>query len=250
VAASEPVGVVNDAAMRTLFNGKDPMGRRVAWARAEPRVWIRVVGVAGDVRGDGLDAGDTPALYTPMAQESRPWRTWANVVVRSSLPPASLDASIKGEVGRVDKDVPVTRVRAMREILEGSFAGRQFTLALLGAFAVVAVVLAGVGIYGVMAYAVSRRTREIGLRAALGASQSRLLAGVFSKALVLVGSGIIAGNGVLLLIVTLSDEVGLSEVWGALLTTSAVMLAVGLLACIEPARRALHIHPTDALKEA
>ena len=88
VAAAEPVGVVNDAAVRQLFHGKDPIGRRVAWARAEPPRVDPVVGVAGDVRGDGLDADDAPALYTPMAQESRPWRTWMNVVVRSSRPPA------------------------------------------------------------------------------------------------------------------------------------------------------------------
>ena len=122
-ASSEPVGIVNEAAARTLFHGSDPIGRRVAWARAEPRVWIRVVGVAGDVRGDGLDADDTPALYTPMAQEPRPWRTWMNVVVRSSVAPAALTESIKREVGRVDKDVPVTRVRAMNELAAGLVRG-------------------------------------------------------------------------------------------------------------------------------
>src|SRR4029453_14178696 len=99
---------VNEVGVRALFHGGAPRGRRVAGARAEPRVWIRVVGVVGDVRGDGLDVGDTAALYTPMAQEPRPWRTWMNVVVRSSVPPASLTASIKREVGQVDKDVPVT----------------------------------------------------------------------------------------------------------------------------------------------
>jgi putative ABC transport system permease protein len=110
--------------------------------------------------------------------------------------------------------------------------------------------LSAAGIFSLMSVNVSRRTREIGLRAALGASQSRLIAGIFTKALVLIGSGILAGNAVLLLIVTLSEEVGFDDVWGALVSTSAVMLTVGLLACIEPARRALRIHPTDALKEA
>jgi ABC-type antimicrobial peptide transport system permease subunit len=97
---------------------------------------------------------------------------------------------------------------------------------------------------------VSRRTREIGLRTALGASQSRLLAGIFTRALVLVGSGIAAGNAVLVLIISQSDEVALTEMWDALVVTSSVMLAVGLLGCLEPARRALRIQPTDALKEA
>ena len=102
-----------------------------------------------------------------------------------------------------------------------------------------------------MSVSVARRTREIGLRAALGATPARLLAGIFSRALVLVGSGIAAGNAVLLLFVTLCDG---GRRWptsaDALLTTSAVMLTVGLLACVEPARRALRIQPTDALKEA
>ena len=110
--------------------------------------------------------------------------------------------------------------------------------------------LAAVGVYGVTAYAVGRQTREIGLRSALGASQTRLLAGIFSRALVLVGSGIAAGNAVLLLFVTLEPELEVTDVVDALLVTSAVMLGVGLLACAEPARRALRIAPADALKEA
>ena len=101
-----------------------------------------------------------------------------------------------------------------------------------------------------MSVSVARRTREIGLRAALGASPRRLLLGIFSRALVLIGSGIAAGNGVLLLVVTLSTELDVRGVGGALIGTSAVMLTVGLLACVEPARRALRIAPTDALKEA
>jgi ABC-type antimicrobial peptide transport system permease subunit len=96
---------------------------------------------------------------------------------------------------------------------------------------------------------VARRTREIGLRSALGATPARLLAGIFSRAIVLVGSGVIVGNAVLLLLVIPSD-LEVAEVTNALLTTSAVMLAVGMLACIEPARRALRIQPTDALKDA
>ena len=110
--------------------------------------------------------------------------------------------------------------------------------------------LSAAGIFSLMSVSVARRTREIGLRTALGASPARLLAGIFSRAVVLVGSGIAAGNLVLLLFVTALDEVDLADVADALLTTSAVMLTVGLLACVEPARRALRIHPTDALKEA
>ena len=97
---------------------------------------------------------------------------------------------------------------------------------------------------------VARRTREIGLRSALGASRPRLLAGIFTRALILVGSGVAAGNGVLLLFITLGTEVELADVSDALLGTSALMMIVGLLACVEPARRMLRIHPIDALREA
>jgi ABC-type antimicrobial peptide transport system permease subunit len=126
---------------------------------------------------------------------------------------------------------------------------------MVGAGAIVGVVCLGLflsaaGIFSLMSVSVARQTREIGLRTALGASRARLLAGVFSRAVVLVGSGIAAGNLVLLLFVATSTEVGVVDVADTLLMTSAVMLSVGLLACVEPARRALRIHPIDALKEA
>ena len=250
-ATAEPVGIVNEAAARTLFHGGDPIGRRVAWARAEPRVWIRVVGVAGDVRGDGLDAEDTPALYTPMAQEPRPWRTWMNVVVRSSVAPAALTESIKREVGRVDKDVPVTRVRAMNDLVQGSFADRHFTLALLGAFAVVAVVLAGVGIYGVMAYAVSRRTREIGLRMALGARGQDVMRLVLGQTMgvTLLGIAVGLGGAFALRRIVASMLFGVGPGDPATLLLVALMLAVVALAAgFVPARRAARVDPSVALR--
>jgi putative ABC transport system permease protein len=250
-ASSEPVGLVNEAAVRTLFHGGDPIGRRVAWARAEPRVWIRVVGVAGDVRGDGLDVDDTPAFYTPMAQEPRPWRTWMHVVVRSSVSSAALTESIKREIARVDKDVPVTHVRAMNDLLAGSFADRHFTLALLGAFAVVALVLAGVGIYGVMAYAVSRRTREIGLRMALGARAQDVMRLVLGQTMgvTLLGIAVGLGGALALRRIVASMLFGVGPGDPATLLMVAVMLAVVALAAgYVPARRAARVDPSIALR--
>ena len=125
---------------------------------------------------------------------------------------------------------------------------------MVGAAAIAAVVslglfLSAAGIFSLMSVSVARRTREIGLRIALGATPMRVIGHVFSRALVLVGTGVAAGNAVLLLLVALSREIAFREVGDALATTSAIMLSVGLLACVEPARRALRIHPTDALKE-
>jgi ABC-type antimicrobial peptide transport system permease subunit len=124
----------------------------------------------------------------------------------------------------------------------------------IGAGAIAAVVslglfLSAAGIFALMSVSVARRTREIGLRAALGASQGRLLRGIFSRAATLVGSGVLAGNLLLLLAVALQDEAQFSDVWGALAITSLTMFSVGLLACVEPARRALRIQPTEALRE-
>jgi putative ABC transport system permease protein len=120
----------------------------------------------------------------------------------------------------------------------------------IGAVVALGLFLSAAGIFSLLSVSVARRTREIGLRTALGASRPRLLLGVFSRAATLVGSGIAMGDLVLLLFVALSDEVSVAEVGGALLTTSMVMLTVGLVACIEPARRALRIHPAQALKDA
>jgi putative ABC transport system permease protein len=250
LAAAEPVGIVNDAAVRALFHGTDPIGRRVAWARG-PRTWIRVVGVAGDVRGDGLDADDTPALYTPMAQESRPWRTWMNVTVRSALPPFALTESVKHAVAGVDKDVPVTRVRAMTDLLFESFAARHFTLALLGAFAGVAVLLAGVGIYGVMAYAVSRRTREIGVRMALGARAQDVVALVLGQAMKVAVAGVVLGLAGALalrrLVAGMLFGVGAGDP-ATFLAVAAVLALVALAAGYVPARRAARVDPSAALR--
>jgi ABC-type antimicrobial peptide transport system permease subunit len=131
-----------------------------------------------------------------------------------------------------------------QEVPQMVVSGTIATVVVLGMF------LSAAGIFSLMSVSVSRRTREIGLRTALGATHSRLLAGIFSRALVLVGSGIVAGNAVIILIVALSDEIDLGQMWTGLLSTSALMLAVGMVACVEPARRALRIDPTDALKQA
>ncbi|HUG54713.1 MAG TPA: ABC transporter permease [Vicinamibacteria bacterium] len=250
-AGAEPVGIVNEAAARQLFGGRDPMGLRVAWARAEPRVWITVVGVAGDVRGDGLDRADAPALYTPFAQETRPWRTWMYVALRTSLPPAALAGAVRAEVGRADKDIPVTRVRSMDELRARSVAGRNFSLALLGAFALVALMLAAVGIHGVTAYAVSRRTREIGLRMALGARREDVLRLVLGQAMMVTVIGLAAGTAGALALRRLVASMLYGVTPGDPATFAAVAALLALVALgagYVPARRAAGVDPAVALR--
>jgi len=193
------------------------------------------------------DLGGAPFIF----RETSPLTTFPLVIgVRVAGDPAALALRIRALAADLDAGLRVDDIRALDEhvwrvelpgmIAAGAIAG----VVGLGLF------MSAAGIFSLMSVSVARRTREIGVRAALGASRARLLAGIFSRAIVLVGSGVVAGNAVILLIVTLSDEGRIADVAGALLATSAVMLTVGLLACVEPARRALRIQPSEALKEA
>jgi putative ABC transport system permease protein len=250
-AGAVPVGIVNQTAVRQLFGGQDPVGRRVAWAREEPPVWMTVVGVVGDVRGGGLDADDAPSLYTPLAQERRPWRTWMFVTLRTSLPTDAAMAPARAAVARADKDIPVTRVRTMEALMSASWGDRRFNLWLLGGFAALALALAGVGIHGVTSYAVARRTREIGVRMALGARAPDVLGLVLRQGLLLAVAGLAAGLAGALALrrlvasmlfgVTPSDPLTLAAV-------ALVLLSVALIACYAPARRAASVDPAVALR--
>jgi putative ABC transport system permease protein len=250
-ATSEPVGVVNETAVRLLFDGKDPVGRRVMWAREDPPHPMTVVGVVGDVRGAGLDADDAPAFYTPLSQERRSWRTWMYVTARTALPTAVAMAPAQAAVARADRDVPITRVRTMDALMTASWGDRRFNLWLLAAFALLALTLAGVGIHGVISYAVARRTREIGVRMALGARAPEVLGLVLRQGLLLAGLGVLAGLAGALALrrvvagmlfgVAPSDPLTLAAV-------AAVLLAVALVACYAPARRAANVDPAVALR--
>ena len=249
-AAGSTAVVVNEAFVRLLTAGASPIGKRVRFAStdpAKPQPWFEIVGVVRDLGMTPTDRGEAPYLFRAATPAT------ANPLVmgiRLAGDPAALIPRLRTIALDLDLALRLDDVRSLDDL-----AWRQDLPAMVAAGTIATVVALGLflsaaGIFSLMSVSVSRRTREIGLRAALGASQSRLIAGLFSKALILVGSGVLAGNAVIVLIVALSAEVGLDEMWNTLLSTSAVMLTVGLVACIQPARRALRIHPTDALKEA
>ena len=242
--------LVNEAFARRFTNGASPVGRRVRYATAKgggaSEPWLEIVGLVRDVGMTPTDLGEAPYVFRAVsAATAQP----LVMGVRVAGDPTALAARLRSIAVSVDPGLRLESVHSLDDL-----AWRVDVPAVVAAGAVLGVVglglfLSAAGIFSLMSVSIARRTREIGLRSALGAGRRRLLAGVFSRAVLLVGSGIAAGNAVLLLFVKLSEEATIADVWGALLTTSCVMFAVGLLACIEPARRALRINPTDALKE-
>jgi putative ABC transport system permease protein len=242
--------IVNEAFARRYTGGASPVGRRVRFASGDPskpQPWFEIVGMTRDIGMTPTDLGEAPYLYrairpssaSPLVMGVRIAGDTAPVVSRLRSIALELDLSLRlDDVRRLDD------LAWQQEVPQMVVSGTIATVVVLGMF------LSAAGIFSLMSVSVSRRTREIGLRTALGATHSRLLAGIFSRALVLVGSGIVAGNAVIILIVALSDEIDLGQMWTGLLSTSALMLAVGMVACVEPARRALRIDPTDALKQA
>jgi putative ABC transport system permease protein len=250
-AGAPLVGVINAAAARRFFPGEDPLGRRFAWARDSERHWIEIVGVVGDVRGQELSADEVPAVYTPLAQEQRPWKTWLNFAVRTRRAPEELAAAVRGELAALDPAVPVTRVGAMEDLIARSVAPRRFSLALLGGFALLALALAGVGLHGLIAYAVALRRPEMGVRMALGAAPRDLLRLVVGEGLALAAAGVALGAlgaavlsrsvEAMLFGIRATDPVTFGAV-------AALVTAVALLACWRPARRAARVDPLLALR--
>ena len=246
-----PVAVINQAAVREFFPDEDPVGKRFRWAFADTVRWITIAGVVGDVRDFGLDTNDRSAAYLPYAQEQAWWRTWNVVALRTSVPTASLIEQVKGEIAKVDPLVPIADVRTMDKLVEDSYALRRFSLQLLGGFAVVALALAMIGIYGVISQEVRQRTHEIGLRLALGAQRGDVLRLIVGHGLRLTLAGLALGLlgslaltrllQTLLFGVSPTDPVTFVGV-------SFLLTAVALLASYIPARRAAKVDPMVALR--
>ncbi|MGB8563973.1 MAG: ABC transporter permease, partial [Pseudolabrys sp.] len=195
----QPVAIVDESAARTYWPDSDPIGRRLSIrstrGAANPP-WCTVVGVIKDIKSDGLDQSGAPHIYRPIYQFPGPRSLSLSVTVRTSLPAASLEPLIRREIQAVDPDLPVFNVRTMNEVIDGSLASRRFSAELVGVFAVVALLLASVGIYGLLAYMVGQRSHEIGVRMALGAMPSTIGKMIVSRGAGLAGIGV--GIGLIL----------------------------------------------------
>ena len=244
------VTIVNETFARRFFPGEDPSGRRIKYGPPESEgPWITIVGVVGDTRRTGFDAAVRPETYLPHAQA--PARGMMLVVRSAAADPSGLTNAVRGAVASLDREVPVFQVRTMDELLSGMMAQRRLNMLLLAIFAGVALLLAAVGIFGVMNYSVSQRTHELGLRMALGAQARNILGMVVRQGMTLVLLGLGLGLAGALALTRLMS----SLLYGVSATDpltfagiSLLLAAVALLACYVPARRATKVDPIVALR--
>jgi len=246
-AGKPPVVIVAESVARANWPAGDAVGKRVKLGDPE-NPWLTVVGVAGDVRHYGPDTPANFQVYLPHRQSPSQVMT---LVVRSEADPESLAAAVRGEVWAVDKDQPVYDVKTMRQLLSASTAARRFNMLLIAVFAAVAVALAVVGIYGVMAYTVAQRTREIGVRVALGAGARDIYGLIVGRGMALAGAGVALGLAASFAVTRVMKSLlyGVDAADPAIFASVALLLsAVALLACYLPARRAARVDPAVALR--
>ena len=243
--------IVNKAFADRYFPGEDVLGKRItsgAGAPGRPPSPEEIVGVVGSAKLYAMDAEPQPIYYFPYKQ--LPWQPPA-VLVRTAVPPQALESAIRAQVAALDPAVPVFQVSTMDELLSVQLTEERFHTLLLGCFAGVALLLAMVGLYGVMAYSVTRRTREIGVRIALGASRSTVLSMVLKQAVVLLAAGLALGFTASLATDRLLESLlfGAAPLDPGVLGLSVLLVAfTGMLAAYLPARRATKIDPLLALR--
>jgi putative ABC transport system permease protein len=244
------VAVIDESTARKYWPSGDALGRRVRFAKDPTKPWTTVVGVIKDIKHDGLDIDGVPHIYVPVYQDPN---KQVSVALRTSLPATLLEPQIRHEIQSIDAGLPVFNVSSMNDILDRSLASRRFSADLVGGFAGLAVLLASIGIYGLLAYMVGQRLREIGLRMALGARRWDVLKLILGKGVVLAGVGIVAG----MIVSAATASMMASLLYGVhphdpavFLAVPLLLFAVAVLASYLPARRATQVDPMFALREA
>jgi putative ABC transport system permease protein len=246
-ADSPWVVVINDSMAREYWGAENPIGRRLQFG---PETWRTVIGVVGDVLHEGLDGATKPEMYVPIEQapntESGP-----TIVVRTALDAGAAAGELRGAVAAIDRAIPVDRIQTTEQLVSGSVAQPRFRTVILAAFSVLALVMASIGIYGVMNYLVIQRTREFGIRVSMGATRADVLRLVLGRAGALIGAGTCLG---------LAGSVGLVRLIATLLfgtapldpltfaAAPALLAAVALAASYVPAWRAMRVDPVVALR--
>jgi putative ABC transport system permease protein len=251
VAGAPRSVVVNETLARTFFPGRSSLGERLRFGQVDGPLFT-IVGVVADVRERGYQLAAKPGVYLSFAQTPDTWALPENLVVRAARRPEDLADAVRRVIAGVDPDQPVAAVRTMDDILDLDVADRQQQMVLLGAFAGLALLLASIGLYGVLSYAVTQRSREFGLRIALGASAASVMRMVVARGLLLTAAGLTIGLALawaamralqnLLYGVSAADP----RTFGAVI---ALLTAIAAVACCLPAWRASHVDPMIALRE-
>jgi predicted permease len=252
---SQPVALVDEAAVRLLWGGADPVGRRVRYSRdrivnrnTQPAPWLTIVGVVGNAKLSSLDEIEVPHIYESMYQRSR--REFA-VLVRATGDKAALTRDVQREIQTVDPNLPVTDMTAMADLIGNGVGDRRFAAWLLGTFALVALLLTCVGVYGIASYSVVRREKEIGIRSALGAARHQLIVMILRDGMVpvLVGmacgciAAVVSGHVLAALLFNVDSAYGM-----VFACAGFTLVVIGMLANYIPARRAGRIDPVTALR--
>lgn len=242
---SPRVLIVNEALADRYWPTENPVGKHIAVGRQTP---AEVVGVAGNAKNNGLALDAEPQIYLPFAQ--LPWGNM-NLFVRTAIEPHAMIAAVRQQISAIDPDQPVTRVQTVDDLMNQSRSQPRFTMLLLGIFSGTALVLAIVGIYGVLAYSVAQRTQEMGIRMAMGAARSDILRMVVNQGLLVAGLGIAIGIvtalAVTRIMATLLYHVGTHD-FITFAVVSLGFLSITTLASYLPARRATRVDPAEALR--
>ena len=245
--------IIDDSTARRYWPGRDPLGRRL---RMGTGAWMTIVGIVKDIKQDGLDVDGVPHIYVPVYQEFDPAEGYVfrdfSIVLRTCLPASSVEPQIRHHVAGMDPTLPVYDVTSMNELLDRSLASHRFSAQLVCGFAAVSLLLAAIGIYGVLAYLVGQRSREIGLRMALGASREDIVKLVLRKGAVLAAAGVTAG----VILSASATSMMSSLLYGVrphdpiiFLAVPLLLFGVAVLASYIPARRATEVELMLALRE-
>jgi len=253
-AGGPPVVIVNESLARLHWPDRDPVGARISLV-GPSGPWLQIVGVVGDARTTAADEAAAPAFYMPFAQKRWSWMTWLTLVVRTNGTgdTTSLGSALRGAVRQLDPELPVHRVATVHQLYRESIARRRFATVLSGAFAVAALLLGMVGMYGVLSYGVVQRRREFGIRIALGARAAQVTSVVVREALVLAAIAVAIGSVAALALTRLLSDL-LFEVSptdpATFVTVAALVAVVAGLASWVPARRATRIDPASTIRDA
>ena len=245
------VAVVNRAFALQYFGSQSPIGERVRWSREEQPDWMTIIGVVGDVRHYGPDQPEKPAIYDLYSQTAQKWKRWMYVVIRSEAPAGTVLAFAKQQLWSIDNQLPITQVHTMSDVVIASLDHQRFILTLFSIFAALALLLSALGIYGVIAYSVTQRTNEIGIRVALGAQSRDVHRLVLGEGLRLTIAGTALGIAASFLLTRFLSHL-LFDISPhdppTFFLIPLFLCAVALLACYLPSRRATRTDPVVALR--